>query len=228
MPLTDYKVTSYGGKDMASVPDVLTGTAAQNKALFDNLSKGVIVPNYNNLIDALVSTAGANSGAAQIGVTVSGVASNSVYGVLVALQTSKADATATVSALNSKADKDDTYTKTQVDTMAGGKVDKVAGKQLSTNDYTGAEKSKLAGIADGANNYVLPIASATRLGGVKAGVGTEIHPDGSINAVAAAAPDLVARNEITQLKDFLNYMPIDGGNFDGNDDTSTSIDGGTY
>lgn len=31
-----------------------------------------------------------------------------------------------------------------------GKVDKVAGKQLSTNDYTTAEKNKLAGIATGA------------------------------------------------------------------------------
>ena len=36
------------------------------------------------------------------------------------------------------------------------KVDKVEGKDLSTNDYTTAEKAKLAGIATGANNYVHP------------------------------------------------------------------------
>ena len=36
------------------------------------------------------------------------------------------------------------------------KVDKVAGKQLSTEDYTAAEKSKLAGIAAGANAYTHP------------------------------------------------------------------------
>lgn len=36
------------------------------------------------------------------------------------------------------------------------KVDKVTGKQLSTNDYTTTEKNKLAGIATGANNYVHP------------------------------------------------------------------------
>lgn len=35
-----------------------------------------------------------------------------------------------------------------------GKVDKVAGKGLSTNDYTTADKTKLAGIAAGANKYV--------------------------------------------------------------------------
>lgn len=43
-----------------------------------------------------------------------------------------------------------------IDLALAGKVDKVAGKQLSTEDYTTAEKSKLAGVATGANNYVHP------------------------------------------------------------------------
>ncbi|MEK8209566.1 hypothetical protein NST41_28610 [Paenibacillus sp. FSL L8-0696] len=43
-----------------------------------------------------------------------------------------------------------------LDNAVNGKVDKVTGKQLSTNDYTAAEKTKLAGIATGANNYVHP------------------------------------------------------------------------
>ena len=38
----------------------------------------------------------------------------------------------------------------------GQKVDKVTGKGLSTEDYTTADKQKLAGIAAGANNYVHP------------------------------------------------------------------------
>lgn len=38
----------------------------------------------------------------------------------------------------------------------GGKVDKVAGKGLSTEDFTSAEKQKLAGVAAGANNYTHP------------------------------------------------------------------------
>lgn len=41
-------------------------------------------------------------------------------------------------------------------TALNGKVDKVSGKELSTNDYTDAEKLKLSGIAAGANNYVHP------------------------------------------------------------------------
>ena len=36
------------------------------------------------------------------------------------------------------------------------KVDKESGKGLSANDYTTAEKTKLAGIAEGANKYVHP------------------------------------------------------------------------
>jgi len=46
--------------------------------------------------------------------------------------------------------------KTYVDTELGKKVDKVTGKGLSTEDYTTAEKTKLAGIAAGANNYTHP------------------------------------------------------------------------
>lgn len=37
------------------------------------------------------------------------------------------------------------------------KVDKVEGKGLSTNDYTTAEKEKLGGIDDNANNYTLQL-----------------------------------------------------------------------
>lgn len=47
------------------------------------------------------------------------------------------------------------------------KVDIVSGKGLSTNDYTTDEKTKLAGIASGANKYSLPTASSSTLGGVK-------------------------------------------------------------
>ncbi|MDQ0195810.1 hypothetical protein [Paenibacillus wynnii] len=43
-----------------------------------------------------------------------------------------------------------------LDTAVNGKVEKITGKQLSTNDYTATEKTKLAGIATGANNYTHP------------------------------------------------------------------------
>lgn len=65
------------------------------------------------------------------------------------------------------------------------KVDKVAGKGLSTNDFTTEEKNKLDGIAAGANAYSLPIASATVLGGIKVGNNLTIDPKtGALSGVA--------------------------------------------
>lgn len=46
--------------------------------------------------------------------------------------------------------------KSYTDVKAVGLVDKVAGKGLSTEDFTSTEKTKLAGIASNANNYVHP------------------------------------------------------------------------
>lgn len=65
------------------------------------------------------------------------------------------------------------------------KVDKVDGKGLSTNDYTTVEKNKLAGIADNANNYSLPAATASALGGVK--VGTNISVSSGTISVATGS-----------------------------------------
>lgn len=60
----------------------------------------------------------------------------------------------------------DTAVSAQISNAIASKVDIVDGKVLSSNDYTDEEKTKLAGIATGANNYTLPTASST-LGGVK-------------------------------------------------------------
>lgn len=66
---------------------------------------------------------------------------------------------------------------TQISESIDNKVDKISGKGLSTNDYTTAEKNKLAGLS----NYTLPTASATIKGGVKVGSGINISADGTIS-----------------------------------------------
>lgn len=53
-------------------------------------------------------------------------------------------------------------TKTWVTDAIANKVDKVEGKQLSTEDYTTAEKTKLSGIADNANNYTHPTTAGNK------------------------------------------------------------------
>lgn len=50
-----------------------------------------------------------------------------------------------------------------VETLKESKVDKVEGKQLSTEDYTTAEKSKLAGLSNYNDNEVRELISALNL-----------------------------------------------------------------
>ena len=68
-----------------------------------------------------------------------------------------------------------------VNTLLSLKVDKEDGKGLSTNDFTNAYKNKL----DGLSNYSLPIASGSKLGGIKTGYastgktyGVQVDADG--------------------------------------------------
>ena len=73
-----------------------------------------------------------------------------------------------------------------------GKVDKVEGKGLSTEDYTTAEKTKLAGIEADANDYTLPAATTSALGGVKVGSNLAVDANGVLsgnysNASSSAA-----------------------------------------
>ena len=58
------------------------------------------------------------------------------------------------------------------------KVDKLVGKGLSTNDYTTAEKNKLATIAEGANKYVHPVYNKQQPGLYKIAVDSTGHVSG--------------------------------------------------
>lgn len=91
------------------------------------------------------------------------------------------------------------YFKTKLETIFAkktdleNKVDKVEGKQLSTNDYTNEEKQKLSGL----ENYVLPQANSSTLGGVKVGAGLTIDGDGILSATGGGVADSVAWENVT-------------------------------
>ena len=68
-----------------------------------------------------------------------------------------------------------TYLWSKIKTALSGKVDKVNGKGLSTNDYTTAEKNKLAGIEAGANKYTHPSYTAKTNGLYKMTVDANGH-----------------------------------------------------
>ena len=64
-----------------------------------------------------------------------------------------------------------------------------SGKGLSTNDYTSAEKTKLSGIAEGANKYTHPTYTAQKSGLYKVTVDAAGHVSG---ATAVAKADITA------------------------------------
>lgn len=112
----------------------------------------------------------------------------------------KADAAATVAALAEK-------------------VDKEEGKGLSSNDYTSAEREKLAGL----DSYTLPAATAATLGGVKIGDNLTVDVDGRLCAPAGGggtvtvSPD--AGNTLEQRENGL-FVPAGSGGSDGGGDIS--------
>ena len=81
-----------------------------------------------------------------------------------------ADQWATINSLLTSAHKtklDALPTNAELSTLLTGKVDKVTGKGLSTNDYTTDEKNKLGGIEAGAQKHIAPTAAE-----VKSALGT--------------------------------------------------------
>ena len=65
--------------------------------------------------------------------------------------------------VNNKATEDISVLKQDVETLKKSKVDKVNGKQLSTEDFTTAEKSKLAGLSNYNDDEVRELISALAL-----------------------------------------------------------------
>lgn len=87
--------------------------------------------------------------------------------------------------------KDEEFTLKDFSTELNNKVDKVEGKQLSSNDYTTAEKNKLANL----QNYTLPTATKNILGGVKAITNiADLNADtATIGQVAGVVNNLLAQ-----------------------------------
>ena len=78
MSLSDYKLTdaAVAQNGVVAAPDRLTGTANQNKMIFDRLIRESVKGLYNGLIDALAGS----GGAAGIGLDAEGVEAETVAG----------------------------------------------------------------------------------------------------------------------------------------------------
>ena len=112
---------------------------------------------------------------------------------------------------------------TTVATQIGGKVDKVSGKGLSSNDYTTNEKNKLAGIAAGAevnqNTFSNVIIAGTTISAVNkqdsltlvAGNNITLTPDASNKKVTITSKDTVYTHpSYTSKSSGLYKITVDG------------------
>lgn len=84
----------------------------------------------------------------------------------------------------------------------GKKVDKVEGKSLTSNDFTDVLKAKLDSVAENANNYSLPTASETQLGGVMV--------DSTLNSTSTnPVQNRVVGSAIEEINGKLSWAKID-------------------
>ena len=79
--------------------------------------------------------------------------------------------------------------KTELQGNIDGKVDKVDGKGLSTNDYTAAEKTKLTGIAEGAQVNVIEEIQVN---------GTKVAPSGKKVNISIPTGALASKSEVAK------------------------------
>jgi hypothetical protein len=116
--ITDSQIATYG---VQSAPDVLSGSAAENKKVFDRLIANVVAVYFNALVDALV----APTGAGEVGASVAGINENTVLGVLAALKALRDSDSSAQGATNTslQAEIENRYTKAQTDAMVGAKAD---------------------------------------------------------------------------------------------------------
>ena len=160
MSLSDYKVTpeKVAQKGVAAEPGTrLTGTAAENKAVFDRLVREIVADCINSIIEALSGTGGAG----EIGTTDTGM---TVQGSLNA----KAGAAAMELALEAKADKAETaghikavtfdettgvltFTKQDDSTIT---VDTLLEKVVTNWAYDSSSQSLVLTLADGTTQSV--------------------------------------------------------------------------
>lgn len=77
----------------------------------------------------------------------------------------------------------------ELETAVAGKVDKVSGKQLSTNDYTTTEKNKLSGIEAGAQVNVIETVQVN---------GSPVSPSGKAVNISVPTGALANKSEVAE------------------------------
>lgn len=98
----------------------------------------------------------------------------------------------------------------QLAQVNSSKVDKIAGKNLSTEDYTTADKNKLGGIASGANNYTHPVGD----GNLHVPATGTSNSGKVLKAGATAGSAAWSALSKADISDFPASLPANGGDAD--------------
>lgn len=130
MSLTDYKIkqSDIESKGVVAAPDVMSGTAQENKAVFDRLIREAVAVQFNALVDALAAV----TGAGEIGAAVDGVEATTALGVMAALKVLHDTTAQTQSATNASVQTalGNRYTKDQTDSLLGQKFDTATANEM--------------------------------------------------------------------------------------------------
>ena len=110
-----------------------------------------------------------------------------------------------------------------VQTATNSKVDKVTGKGLSTNDYTTAEKDKLASIENGANKTIIDTALSststnpvqnkvinTKINSIQSDIDNKVPSSRSINGKALTADITLSASDVGALPNTTVIPSING------------------
>lgn len=195
MALTKITTSDLANKGVIGLPDVPGLSTSNMQFKLEETARDVIIPKHNGLIDELEE----NTGASNIGATApTGLTGTNVQALIDDLNLKKENNPSSLSTVDA-AEANDTFILRRlttsykiafsdlvnsIKTAIGSATSSVAGL------FSAADKTKLDGIEANANDYTLPIASASELGGFKVGENLEITSDGTLNATASGNGDM--------------------------------------
>ena len=184
--ITNSDLTNKGVIGLPDVPGLSTSNM-QNK--LEETARDVIIPKHNGLIDELEDSTGASN----IGAVAStGLSGTNVQALIDDLNLKKENNSSALPSTDSAGDNDTfnirksttTYKITFSDLVASIKTAIGNATTSLAGLFSAEDKTKLDGIEANANDYTLPAATTSTLGGIKVGNNLQVTEDGTLSTAS--------------------------------------------
>jgi len=195
MAFTKITSSDLANKGVIGLPDVPGLSTSNMQIKLEETARDVIIPKHNGLIDELE----ANTGASNIGATApTGLVGTNVQSLIDDLNLKKENNSSALASTDT-AEANDTFNIRKVTTTYKiafsdlvNSIKTFIGSATSSaaGFFSAEDKTKLDGIEDNANDYSLPIASSSELGGIKVGNNLQIAADGTLSATGSGSGDM--------------------------------------